>query len=120
MGVDTSRLKDLRNKKNLSQAEVAEILGVAPGTYRNWEQGIRNPDTGMLVKLADFFDCSTDYILGRDILQALFEKTQNYAEAAQMKNDLDKLADLPDDDKQMIEDLIELRYQKWLKEKQKD
>lgn len=115
MSIDIRRLKELRNSKKLNQGEMAEILGVAAGTYRNWEQGVRHPDTNMLIKLADYFDVSTDYLLGRNLRSS---SEISYIEAAKMKNENEKLSELPDDERQMIDDLIELRYQKWLKDKQ--
>lgn len=59
------RLKQLRKDLKLNQGEIAEKLNIALTTYANYEQGTRNPDWNMIVKLADIFDCSTDYLLGR-------------------------------------------------------
>lgn len=59
------RLKELRQKHNLSQKEFAEILRVSTGTVGNWEVGLREPDFKMLVKIADIFNVSCDYILDR-------------------------------------------------------
>lgn len=59
------RLKELRQKHNLSQKEFAEILKVSTGTVGNWEVGLREPDFKMLIKIADIFNVSCDYILDR-------------------------------------------------------
>ncbi len=59
------RLKELRQKHNLSQKEFAEILKVSTGTVGNWEVGLREPDFKMLMKIADIFNVSCDYILDR-------------------------------------------------------
>lgn len=114
----SERLKTLRKEKGISQADVAEFLGISKAAYGFYESGRNMPSVDILMNIATYFDVSIDYILARSNFRSL--RTNQYVEAAQMKNDLDKLADLPDDDKQMIEDLIELRYQKWLKEQQKD
>jgi len=66
MSLDQKRLKMLRNKKQFSQKQLADALGVPHGTYRNWEQGLRTPDTETVMKLAEYFNVSTDYIFGRD------------------------------------------------------
>lgn len=58
-----SRLKELRQEKGLNQSEVAEALGVATMTISNYEQGIRTPDCDFIIKAADFFNVSADYIL---------------------------------------------------------
>ena len=59
------RLKLLRKEMKLKQIDIANELNVALTTYSNYEQGTRNPDWNTLSKLADIFNCSTDYILGR-------------------------------------------------------
>lgn len=59
------RLKVLRQSRNLSQKELAEILKVSTGTVGNWEVGLREPDFQMLTKIADIFNVSCDYLLDR-------------------------------------------------------
>lgn len=59
------RLKKLREGKNLLSKELAKIINVEPATITNWEKGKRSPKEDMLIKLADYFDCSIDYLLGR-------------------------------------------------------
>lgn len=59
-------LKELRLEYGLSQAELAEKLGVDFRTISNWENGVRKPDIDMLVIVADFFEVSTDFLLGKD------------------------------------------------------
>ncbi|WP_099157305.1 helix-turn-helix domain-containing protein [Virgibacillus ndiopensis] len=59
------RLKELRKKKGISQYEAAKELGFSRGQLANYEQGSREPDYSTLEKIADFFDVSVDYLLGR-------------------------------------------------------
>lgn len=59
------RLKALRQKHNLSQKELAEILKVSTGTVGNWEVGLREPDFKTLIKIADLFNVSCDCLLDR-------------------------------------------------------
>lgn len=59
------RLKALRESLNMSQKELATALSVTQGTVGNWESGSREPSFDTLVKLSDYFNCSTDYLLGR-------------------------------------------------------
>ncbi len=59
------RLKDLREDRDLVQKEVAAILGIDQRVYSNYEIGKREIPTRFVVKLADFYKTSTDYILGR-------------------------------------------------------
>ena len=58
------RLKLIRIEKNLTQANVAEILNVKRGTYASWECGNDTIPTKQLYKLAEYYHKSCDYILG--------------------------------------------------------
>ena len=57
------RLKDLREERDLTQAELAGILGVAPNTISRWERGITRPRYNVLLKIAEFFNVDVDYLL---------------------------------------------------------
>ena len=59
------RLRELREEKGLLGKDFAKIMSVEPATVTNWEKGNRFPKDDVLVKIADYFDCSTDYLLGR-------------------------------------------------------
>lgn len=56
-------LKTLRMEKGLLQKELAEQLGIEPDAYRLYESGKRNPKYDTLLKIADFYNVSTDYLL---------------------------------------------------------
>ena len=59
------RIKELRNKRHLTQSEMADKIDVARTTYAMYEQGNREPDFETLTRLSDFFEVSIDYLLGR-------------------------------------------------------
>ena len=59
------RLKELRIEKWISQRKFGELIGVCNQTVSFWESGSREPDMDTLVKISDFFDVSTDYLLGK-------------------------------------------------------
>lgn len=61
-------LRTLRKEKNLTIAKTAELLAMPFETYRSYEAGKNQADYETLVKLADFFDVSVDYLLGRNEL----------------------------------------------------
>jgi len=50
----------------LTQLELAKEIAIARPTITNWERGIREPSFDTLIKLAEFFDVSADYLLGRE------------------------------------------------------
>ena len=58
------RLKDLREDKDLLQKDVAKILSIAERTYSGYETETRWLSKDALIKLAKFYNTSTDYILG--------------------------------------------------------
>lgn len=59
------RIKELRNEKKLKQSELAEILGCTPNHYQKIEYGRINVPATNLMILADYFNVTTDYLLGR-------------------------------------------------------
>lgn len=59
-----SRLKDLREDADLTQAQVSKELHCTQQTYSNYETGARDLPTAALIQLARFYGVSTDYILG--------------------------------------------------------
>ena len=59
------RLKELRREKGLKQTEMAEFIGCIERHYQKIERGEINIPSLTLFKLADFFNVSTDYLLGR-------------------------------------------------------
>lgn len=59
------RLKYLRKSNNKTQQDIADILGITRPAYTAYEQGKRNPDYEILEKIADYYNVSLDYLLGR-------------------------------------------------------
>ena len=59
------RLKSLRLERNLKQSELAKIIEVSSSTIGMYEQGRRYADLETLKKIANLFDVSTDYLIGR-------------------------------------------------------
>jgi transcriptional regulator with XRE-family HTH domain len=59
------RLKDLRLNKKITQEELGKTFNVIKQTISSWENGNSRPDIDMASKIADFFEVTTDYLLGR-------------------------------------------------------
>lgn len=68
------RLKILRIDKGLSQQDIGEIVGKSQQAVAVWEKGLYEPDNESLIRLADYFNVSTDYLLG------LVEEKRLYAQ----------------------------------------
>lgn len=81
------RLKELRMSHKFTQGDVASAVALPLATYRNYEHESRQIPMDTLFKLADFYDVSLDYLMGRDVNDESAEKAQ-----------LDTLYDLLNDD----------------------
>lgn len=60
-----SRLRECRKEKNLTQGQVAIYCDITEKAYQNYELMTREPKLEILVKIAEFFDVSLDYLVGR-------------------------------------------------------
>ena len=59
------RIRDLREDRDLTQKQVAQMLGMSQTGYSKYETGENDIPTIVLIKLADFYQTSVDYLLGR-------------------------------------------------------
>lgn len=100
------RLKGLRESHNLSQQSFANIINVSQSTVGMWESGKRTPDSEMLAKIADYFDISVDYLIGRSNEHSLDDKLKGIAFALYKET-----KDLTDGEKQDILDYIRFKKQ---------
>ncbi len=112
------RLKKAREQKNLNQIEVAKKLGISNGTLSGYERDYRDPDTETLFKLADIYDVSVDYLLGRT----------NNPNPNQFDNEpnlafIDGGENLSEDEIEYLKESLEIyrkRKERFLKEKVRD
>ena len=104
-----NRIKNLRESSNETQEELVKILNVSKATISKYENGTVEMSNDTLIKLANHFNVSTDYILGRtNIPDMLSEPIQI---AASMKDELD-ISDMDDEEKEFINDFIEMMRKK--------
>lgn len=68
------RIKSLRERAGLTQAEMARILGISRSGVNAWEMGLSVPSTQYIVELAKKFEVSTDYLLGMETTPAISVK----------------------------------------------
>lgn len=86
-----NRIVEIRLSLGLSQKKVAEITGLRQSSISSWELGRRTPLPDGLIKLADAFGCSVDYILGRESEDGIIN-IQNYnIEKSEIQTLFDKL-----------------------------
>lgn len=96
------RLKCLREEQKLTQKELAEKLGISPSAIGMYESEKRNPDTHMLNILANFFNVSVDYLLGRNNIRNNVKDDVTIALHSDYNYD-----ELPDEARKEIENFIE-------------
>ena len=63
-GVTEMKLRELREQKGVTQKEVADAIGCTATVFSRYERGEREPDISMLCNLADYFEVSTDTLIG--------------------------------------------------------
>ncbi len=98
------RLNDLRKQKPITQQELAQKIGVKNYTIANWEQGRAEPSIRDLIDLANIFECTIDYLVGRT---DEFETIEQYPIFD--KNDkrtIDMFLKLPKNKKEVISEII--------------
>lgn len=112
------RLRGLRAEANLTQTELAQILGVSRGAVSGWESEAGSPDPKTLAQIADFFHISVDYLVGRTDNRPVYEPS------ASLEPELDillrnrSLEKLPPEAQREIAGFI--KYVKATKEHQKN
>lgn len=72
-------LSKLRKQNGISQAKLGKDIGLARNTICQYESGNRSPDISTLIKIADYFNVSMDYLWGRDEKKYLPVKRPEYA-----------------------------------------
>ena len=102
------RLKSLRNQKKWSQKDVGEKLGISNVSVSGYESGNRFPDTQTLAKIADVFEVSTDYLLGRDVPE--WANTEDITDLEEMLDSNVNMAfggeKLTEGEKQRVKDIL--------------
>lgn len=87
-----NRIRELRENAGLRQIDVAKATGIDQKTLSNYETGKTNPDSYSLIQLADFFNVSIDYLVGRiDSLQTSIDKEDIYKKIDMIKQELNDI-----------------------------
>lgn len=107
----STRLKTLRSEKKLTQKQLAEKINVTHVSISGYESGNRSPDTDTLQRLADFFEVSTDYLLGRTDSPTLTSQEKDEAEFQAFANNPELnvfYKELPESQEEAVERLREI------------
>lgn len=84
------RIKILRQLKDINQAELGKIVGVGKTTISNYETGYSVPDLDTLIKLAEYFSVTTDYLLGLtdDFISQNKDESQTFGHLSRNEKEL--------------------------------
>lgn len=101
------RLKELRSLKNLSQSDLANILSVDRSTYGKYETGDSSPDYEKLIKLADFFGVTVDYLIRKE--RNVMEKTIQIGNAEEFQKLIEKAIILSNQLKETLQQIEDFK-----------
>lgn len=79
-------LLSLRKSKGYSQADVAEYLGITTAAYQNYEAGRREANYNNIIKLAEYYNVTTDYLLGRQNSNPPSDPIEEFADKKSLKD----------------------------------
>lgn len=96
--------KELRTEKNLSQEQIALDLDVSQSLITKWESHQSTPSPEMLDYIADYFDVSTDYLIGRTNDKRYYNNNDEYIKDFNIL--FDKYKGLSDTDKEFMRNMI--------------
>ena len=89
------KLKALREGAGISQKQLAEAIGVSQQSINKYENHNIEPDIGTLIRIADYFDTSVDYLIGNTAIRRKIENVTPYELNAEEKHLIDRYRKLP-------------------------
>lgn len=105
-------LKKLRESKNITQVKLSVDLGVTQELISRYELGSSFPQPNMLIKLANYFNCSVDYLLGITDIPTPVKYLTSNSEAVKSAELYSKYCALSNEDKKYFDKFLEFLYQK--------
>lgn len=121
-----TRLKEQRNRMEVSQTQLADILKVAQSTVAGWENGTNSPRATMLYELFDILQCDANYLFQDEIAELKQKeaiKNQRITSAGISKEDADLLYKyhcIDEESRDMINASLESAYNAYLKKEKKE
>ena len=94
MKIFSERLRELREQKKLSMNSLAQKIGVSDAAICKWENGTNEPKASYITLLADFFEVSTDYLLGLEDELGVKKYSAPINKDAELPSDAQELVDM--------------------------
>lgn len=110
------RIAELRRAKGLNMSDAAKMLGMPYTTYVNYEKGLREPTSEILIQLADFYDTTIDYMIGRpgasakNACHSIVEKSAAFQATAEEKQIILKYRQLDERGRSAVVNTLEHEY----------
>ena len=104
-------LVNLREEKGITQLELAGIIHVTRNTISSYETGTIQPSYSVLVRLADFYNVSLDYLFGRTRMKCPIRKIEENMATAKGDFSLDKFFQLNREDRATLQSMLEALYE---------
>lgn len=104
-----SRLKEKRESLNITQPQLAEILGVSKGAIGNWETDVNSPRATLLYDLFDILHCDANYLF-QDEMKEL--KYKDKATPEEFENIIKKYRDLDDHGREMVDFTLQKEWER--------
>ena len=101
------RIVELRERKGISQADLARQIHVSRSSISEYEKGITQPSMAVLLLLADYFEVSLDYLLGRTRIQSSLKKLEGQLATRSGMISIDTLFQLNSAEKEVVGLLLE-------------
>lgn len=99
-----NRLKELRQKRGLLQSDIAKIIEKSDRAVGQYERGERDPSSETWIKLANFFNVSLDYLLGKSNSEFNSNKIDNFLNEEMLGMTKEEYLNLPEEQKKQIRD----------------
>lgn len=103
-----SRIKELRIKNEITQEELAKIIGVTKGAIANYENGVSSPKIDLMYKLFDALNCDANYLYQDDMRELYKDK----ATPEEFDNIIKKYRDLDDHGREMVDFTLTKEYER--------
>ncbi len=99
-------IKLLREERSISQQKLADEIGMSQQSVNGYENHDIEPDISTLIKIADYFETSVDYVVGHTHIRRKIEEVSEYALNKSEQNHIDKYRALPVTSRKAIDVLI--------------
>ena len=100
------KLKELRNERGISQQKLAEAIGMGQSSINDYENRGIEPDIGTLIRIADFFETSVDYLIAHTHIRCKLEEACEFTLNEREMALVNGYRSIPASSRQIIDDMV--------------